>query len=108
MSELLCLTSVGCIAQQDGENEVIQILGQPCDARVFTGWITKVGQKHIEYDISTFSGCSGAGVFLLDEKSANHCKVIAVHAGHQIALKTNTGFKILGCPGWKDHTMVAA
>lgn len=97
--ELNGLRGLQLFESAPGSDEVTAILGNPMDTRVFTGQSTKVEKKHIEYDINTFSGCSGAAVFLLDEGSVNHCKVIAVHAGFEVALKTSIGFKLAGCPG---------
>ena len=63
-------------------------------AAVFTGEITHVGEKHIEYDINTYGSCSGGPVILLKSGREHHGKVIAVHAGHKIELNATFGFKV--------------
>jgi hypothetical protein len=56
-------------------------------ANVYTGEITYSGEYHIEYDLNSFEGCSGAVVFLLDKgqpesvTEADYGKAIAVHSG---------------------------
>ena len=79
------------------------IYGRPDAVNIYTGQITLVGEKHIEYDINTFTGCSGAIVFLLDQGQpdsvdpTDYGKAIAVHSGaHPSLLDRNFGFKILG------------
>jgi V8-like Glu-specific endopeptidase len=58
--------------------------------------------RHLEYNINTFAGCSGATVFLLDKKQLSlvqpndYGKAIAVHAGYKRALRSNIGLKIAG------------
>ena len=69
-------------------------------ANVYTGQITYVGDSHIEYDINTFTGCSGAVVFLLDKhqpESVNESDygcAIAVHAGAHPFYNRNLAFII--------------
>lgn len=81
---------------------LVSVFGEPNAINIYTGKITYAseGAKHIEYDINSFTGCSGAVVFLLDGEgqhdSVQQCdygKAIAVHAGaHPVLLKRNIGF----------------
>eukprot|EP01006_Ploeotia_vitrea_P028534 TRINITY_DN61204_c0_g1_i3.p1 TRINITY_DN61204_c0_g1~~TRINITY_DN61204_c0_g1_i3.p1 ORF type:complete len:299 (+),score=34.77 TRINITY_DN61204_c0_g1_i3:112-1008(+) len=65
---------------------------------VYTGEITHVGQQHIEYNLNSFRGCSGAIVFLLDKgqpptvEQRHHGKAVAVHAGGVPGERMNFGF----------------
>eukprot|EP00978_Attheya_sp_CCMP212_P017305 scaffold46056_cov48-Attheya_sp.AAC.1 len=49
------------------EQALEDIYGKPDCVNVYTGTITFVGVKDIEYSCNAFSGCSGAVVFLLDK-----------------------------------------
>jgi hypothetical protein len=79
---------------------------------IYTGKITNVGKDHIDYNCNTFTGCSGAIVFLLDlaqPNSVQRCdwgKAVAVHAVYLIRLfyciARNFGFKIRSHPGLKN------
>jgi hypothetical protein len=70
--------------------ELARIYGRSKKRHVYTGKITMVGTHHIEYDINSFEGCSGAVVFLLGVEAQpsdsgvtrdDAGKAIAVHAG---------------------------
>jgi hypothetical protein len=84
-------------------NRIQEIFGKPLQPNIYTGTITRAQQEdevHIEYDINTFTGCSGAIVFLLDKQTPgsgvetrDHGKAIAVHVGrHPGLLDRNFGF----------------
>lgn len=81
--------------------ELAEIYGRALETKVYAGRITCVGENHIEYDINTFEGCSGAIVFLLDENqhesvAPEDCgKAIAIHAGtHPLLSDRNFAFKL--------------
>lgn len=88
------------------EQALEDIYGKPDCVNVYTGTITFVGEKHIEYSCNTFSGCSGAVVFLLDkdqpDDSVQACdwgKAIAIHSGsHPFLPNRNFGFKLRSHP----------
>jgi len=69
------------------DTQIKAIYGEPDVVNVYTGKITYVGDNHIEYDINTFTGCSGSVVFLLDVDQPSpvqpndHGCAIAIHAG---------------------------
>lgn len=79
-----------------------EIYGPAKVSKVYTGKITHVGAHHIEYDINSFQGCSGAILFPLDMEQENYDvdesdqgKAIAVHVGtHPTLLDRNFGFKL--------------
>jgi hypothetical protein len=81
---------------QDIEN----VFGKPGVVNIYTGKIEFVGTKHIEYDINSFTGCSGAVVLLLDGEDQHHSvqtcdhgKAIAIHGGaHPTRTDRNLGF----------------
>ena len=57
------------------------------------GEITEVGEKYFMHDINTYSGCSGAAIFLLDTKDhPEQLTVIGVHAGYSPKSDQNFGF----------------
>lgn len=96
------VASVGVQEVDISDSELERIYGQPNSVNLYTGLITYVGDDHIEYDINTFTGCSGATVFLLDQgqpPSVQQCdygRAVAVHAGaHPFMATRNLGFKIL-------------
>lgn len=68
---------------------------------IHTGEITRVENQHIEHDINTIPGFSGAMIFLLDQKQPlsvakqDYGKVIAVHVGAPKKLlgTANIGFR---------------
>jgi len=53
----------------------------PGDVFITVGTISRVGREHIEYEVNTVPGFSGAPVIVLDPDSDCHMKVIAAHAG---------------------------
>jgi hypothetical protein len=78
---------------------------------IYTGEITYVGMYHIEHNINTYDGCSGAIIFLLDTddqlatvNQEDRGKAIAVHVGYGgELLHSNIGFKInkgTSAPWW--------
>ena len=86
------------------KEELEAIYGQPNKVNIYTGEITHVGEKHIEYDVNSFTSCSGAIVFLLDkgqpesvDPNLDHGKAVAIHAGaHPFVNDRNLGFKLRG------------
>jgi hypothetical protein len=76
------------------------IFGQPRNVMIFTGGITEVGSEYFEHDINTFPGCSGAIVFLLDNRQPafvsrdDYKKAIGVHVGYKPGLRTNIAFML--------------
>ena len=93
------VAGVGETEKDISEEDLRKIYGEPDKVNIYTGKITHVGQHHIEYDINTFTGCSGAIVFLLDRNqpdSVQQCdygKAIAVHGGaHPFINARNLGF----------------
>lgn len=74
--------------------KVPYILGSAAECVVFTGEITYVGDRHVEYNMNSFGSCSGAAVFLLDKDKPDYGKVLAVHVGHKPQLNANVGFKL--------------
>lgn len=89
------------------EGELLRIYGPPKTAHIYTGKITMVSEHHIEYDINSFEGCSGAVVFLLgletqpNDSGVTHDdvgKAIAVHAGAHPRKIKNLGFKLKAKP----------
>jgi hypothetical protein len=91
-----------------GESEIQDFYGGQRQVSIYTGEITDVGPKHIEY-INSFTGCAGAIVFLSDmeqpvsvEKS-NWGKAVAVHAGgHPSLSDQNFGFLNKEHPVFKE------
>lgn len=85
--------------------KIEEIYGKPDSVNIYTGKITYVGKQHIEYTCNTFTGCSGALVFLLDEDQPNsvqrcdYGKAIAVHSGsHPFLPNRNFGFLVRSHP----------
>ena len=72
-----------------------KVCGEEKDIMIYTGTILEVGEAHIEYDINTYQGCSGAAVIVVDQTHADFGKAIAVHAGYKRTLNANIGFKLL-------------
>mmetsp|Transcript_29125 Transcript_29125/g.44026 ORF Transcript_29125/g.44026 Transcript_29125/m.44026 type:complete len:316 (+) Transcript_29125:163-1110(+) len=71
-----------------------QAFGKPNQVNVYTGKIILAGDKHIEHDINSFTGCSGAVIFLLEGE--NKGKAVAIHAGSHPSMRTrNVGFKLV-------------
>ena len=79
-----------------------EVFGEAKQNNIYTGKILLVGKTHIEHDINSFTGCSGAIIFLLDKdqppsvlKKHWGC-AIAVHAGSHPSIRTrNIGFKLV-------------
>ena len=83
------------------EDTLKRVFGEPKKVNIYTGKILLVGESHLEHDINTFTGCSGAIIFLLDIEQPSSVtprdfgKAIAVHAGSHPTLRTrNLAFKI--------------
>ena len=83
------------------DDDLRRIFGSPGNVNIYTGKITLVGDHHIEYDINSYTGCSGAVVFLLDVnqprsvREDDYGKAIAIHAGaHPTLVNRNLGFKL--------------
>jgi len=79
------------------------IYGKAGEINIYTGIVTFADPKqpHIEYDINSFTGCSGAVVFLLDEgqpeevKERDYGKAVAIHGGgHPVLANRNVAFKL--------------
>ena len=84
------------------EESLKRIYGRPKNVNIYTGEILLVGDNHIEHNINSFTGCSGAVVFLLDQnqpvsvKPYDFGKAIAVHAGsHPTMMSRNLAFKLM-------------
>lgn len=99
-------TVAGCGEDEKtiSKEELEAIYGQPNKVNIYTGEITHVGEKHIEYDVISFTSCSGAIVLLLDkgqpesvDPNLDHGKAVAIHAGaHPFVNDRNLGFKLRG------------
>jgi hypothetical protein len=85
------------------EEELVRIYGPPKAIHIYTGKITMVSTHHIEYDINSFEGCSGAVVFLLGLETQpvdsgvtldDVGKAIAVHVGAHPRKVKNLGFRL--------------
>lgn len=84
------------------EADIRRIYGRSGEVNIYTGKIKYVGVTYIVYDINSFTGCSGAVVFLLDEHqpedSVQECdygKAVAIHAGaHPSQGDRNYGFML--------------
>ena len=81
------------------------IYGKPGQVNIYTGEILYVGKDFIEYNINSFTGCSGAVVFLLDVNQpdsvdqSDYGKAIAIHSGaHPVIGDRNVGFLINSHP----------
>ncbi|KAL3903806.1 MAG: hypothetical protein SGILL_010307 [Bacillariaceae sp.] len=81
------------------------IFGEHGRVNIYTGVIKYVGGNFIEYDINSFTGCSGAIVFLLDCDQPDsvdphdYGKAIAIHCGaHPTVGDRNVGFLINSHP----------
>lgn len=91
------------------------IYGEPGQVNIYTGEIKYVGKDFIEYDINSFTGCSGAVVFLLDQGQpdsvdpSDYGKAVAIHSGaHPTLSERNVGFLINSHPSLKDIDSVLA
>jgi len=87
------------------EDDIKAIYGEPGYVNIYTGEITYVGESHIEYSFNSFTGCSGAVVFLLDKDqpaSVQQCDyghAVAIHSGaHPFLSSRNYGFAIRSHP----------
>ena len=83
------------------EDDVLSVFGSPGNVNVLYWVITLAGDRHIEYDINSFTGCAVAIVFLLDEnqpgsvQEGDYGKAIAVHGGaHPTLTNRNLGFQL--------------
>jgi hypothetical protein len=81
------------------EEQLVNIYGKPNEVNIYTGEIIKVRGEYIECDVNSFTGCSGAIIFLLDKQqpqSVQPCDygcAVAVHAGsHPVLTSRNLGF----------------
>jgi hypothetical protein len=99
------------------QQELDKIYGPAGKTHIYTGAITFVGEHHIEYDLNSFEGCSGAIVFLLNLEaqpadsgvlSADVGKAVAVHAGAHPRKFENLGFKLVAKAPKSEFTMYAA
>ena len=95
------ITGVGEPKLAMKETKIREIYGEHSCVNIYTGEILFVGEDFIEYSINCFTGCSGAIVFLLDQKqpdTVEECdfgKAVAVHSGpHPSMLDRNVGFII--------------
>jgi hypothetical protein len=89
------------------EDKIREIYGEPNQVNIYTGEITYVGASHIEYSFNSFTGCSGAVVFLLDQnqpESVQSCDfghAVAIHSGaHPFLQNRNYGFAIRNHPAF--------
>jgi len=96
------------IPEDFGESEIKKYYGEPGRVNIYTGEIKYVGPKHIEYSINSFTGCSGAVVFLLDKDQpasvdqSDWGKAVAIHSGaHPLMSDRNYGFLINEHPTFK-------
>eukprot|EP00978_Attheya_sp_CCMP212_P016202 scaffold42250_cov44-Attheya_sp.AAC.1 len=80
-----------------------EVFGEAKQVNIYTGEIILVGDNHIEHNINSFTGCSGAVIFLLDkeqpssvDKDLDIGKAIAVHVGSHPSIRTrNIGFRLV-------------
>jgi hypothetical protein len=86
------------------------IFGYAKHINIYTGEIVGVYENRIEHNINTYTGVSGAAIFLLDNptlqhpsvKKGDYGKVIAIHAGNKLELgRVNIAFTI-GHDGGRD------
>ena len=64
------------------------------NTNLHTGEITGVGTNHIEHNINTYSGVSGAPVICVDRRpefEPYRLKVIAIHGGGPLGIDSDTG-----------------
>ena len=78
--------------------KLADVYGAADELNVYTGAITQVGEQFFAHSINSYSGCSGAVVFLLDGEYAGHC--IGVHIGSppEIEPPVNLAIKIHESP----------
>lgn len=66
---------------------------------ITTGTITRdaaQGETHVEYNVNTVGGHSGALVIVWDKNHPYHGQAIAVHVGYKEELGANIGFQLQG------------
>ncbi|KAL3924761.1 MAG: hypothetical protein SGILL_000843 [Bacillariaceae sp.] len=92
--------STGSVGEKT-QQEIDEIYGPPDSVAIYTGEITEVGEFHICHNINSYSGCSGAAIYLWDGDDQHdsvsvedHGKAIAVHVGFEPMLQSNIGLKI--------------
>ena len=94
------VSAESAMAPEISAAQLRKIYGGKGDVVIHTGEILAVGEKHIEYDINSYGGCSGALLFLLDRNqpgsvpSSEYGKAVAVHSsGHPLSnIDRNIGF----------------
>jgi hypothetical protein len=73
------------------------VVGGKDSAMIYTGFITHVGNDHIEYNVNTNNAGRSGGVVVVMERGHAECgNVLSMHAGYSSALRTNNGFKLVG------------
>lgn len=83
-------------------DDLEKLYGRKNSISILTGEISFVSadSRTIEHTINTFSGCSGAVIFLLDRNQEESChphyfgKAVAVHVGADVDLPRNVGFAL--------------
>ena len=95
--------SFATVTRGRDQTRVVKVFGE--GVMIYTGRITRVCDQHIEYNINTYEGCSGAVVILMERGHPDFGKALAVHAGYRLELGTNLGFKLAGI---FDRPFVAA
>ena len=94
-----------------------EVYGEVGKLNIYTGVIEYVGTHHIEYTINSFTGCSGAIVFLLDlnqpedslVQQCDHGCAIAVHSGaHPTIPDRNYGFLLRAHDAFKPPSTETA
>lgn len=90
-----------------GNINLQELYGPALCITIYTGRILWVGEHHIEYEMNTFKGCTGAIVFRLEpdirglntgaELDTWRPTVVAIHAGHEPKLGANIGFTFPAC-----------
>ena len=88
--------SVVDIEKGQEESSIKQVCGDTRNVMIYTGTISHVGTKHIEYNVNSFKGYSGGAVLVMERGHPAFGKAIAVHGGYQDELGTNIGFKLAG------------
>ena len=74
-----------------------KVLGGGDVVMIYTGLITKGDDNHhIEYNVNTYNGCSGAIVIVMERDHPDFGKALSVHAGYEKELGYNIGFKLAG------------
>ena len=74
-----------------------EILGPKDSVMIYTGTITKGDSDlHIEYNVNTCKGCSGAIVIVMERGHPDFGKALAIHVGYKGQIGQNIGFKLAG------------